>query len=150
MKQEAASHALEQYYSLSEFDRPQTEQDFDALLYKKAIEFMAKETKQYLTEHGGDDAIRSAMARNGYEDQDPLEWLTTCTSAPQDMRMEAMEAVNTLSELPPRLKQIAQKMGSGANVIECAREMKVSIPEAISMQSAARFLAQAFDEEGER
>ncbi len=142
---EAASFAIEKYYSMSEFDRPQTEEDFKAFIYKKALAFMAKEAKQYMTEHGGDDAIRVKMTQQGRDDGDnPLEWLKTCTRSEQEDRLEAMETVDFISELPPQLKQIASKMASGANVIECAKEIGISVEEAMSMQRAVRFIVSGF------
>jgi hypothetical protein len=132
---------------MSEFERPQTEEDFKAFIYKKAMAFMGKEAKQYMTEHGGDDAIRVKMNQQGRDDgDDPLEWLKTCTSSYQDDHMEALDAVRFMSELPPQLKQMAFKMAGGANVIECAKEMNLTVNDAMGMQQAARFLVSAFAE----
>lgn len=142
---DAAAHCLAQYYATSEFDQPTTEEDFRAFCYKESIKFMAQEMKQYHTEHGGDDAIRKTMERQD-NDGDPLEWLTTCSSAEQQTHLEAIEAVDVFSELPPRFKQMASKMAGGANVLECSKEMGLSLPDAINMQKAVRFLIVAFEE----
>jgi hypothetical protein len=149
MKQDAASVALERYYSLSDFDRPQTEDDYKAFVYKTVLAFMGTEARRYGIEHAGDDGARTAAkAMDRSEDDDVLDQIAwqRKTVADQEQKLFVKDTLNLMSELPPDLRRMAEKMGGGANVLECAKEMKLNIEDAISMQSAVRFLVNAFDE----
>lgn len=145
LAEEAASSALADYFSLSDFDRPQSEDDFGKWVYWRCIDYLAKRAKELVRDHSGEKPESEVP-------DDYREWMKRSEHSYAETRLMAWDAVRAIDQLPPEMKRMAYKMAAGANVLEASEEMDMPVVEAITMQRALRRLAQwlSDDEADER
>src|SRR5580658_9611014 len=128
---DASSLIVVNYFALTEFDRPQTIEQFRQFCWPLASRFMSGECRKYSLEHGGDDSVRAHMEKESIEGNgdvlDNIDWLRGAQSSPQFTHVYARQSLERLMQLPPSMSRIALKIADGASLVEASKEMSLDI-----------------------
>lgn len=143
---EASSETLAEFFSMSDFDRPQSENDYGRWTYWRCVNYLSKRSGDLIRDHSGESP--NSDIPTDYT----AAWMKRMDRPEAETRLMAWDAIRSLDHLPPIMKRMAYKMAEGANVLEASEEMEMSVTETIFLQKALRPLVQwlADDEADQR
>lgn len=151
LEEDASSHAMLSYFEMREFDRPQTREEFERFCYWQTRRFTSAAGKTHKTEHGEETLRGSVDAGTPECDVNErawqrVDWLARKENPDQLSRIEVHDVLRLMGDLPPDLKRMAVKIAEGASLPEAAKELGVSLSDAMKMHRAARMLVKWFAE----
>lgn len=144
---------LQAYYETRNDDRPRTEEDFRRSGFWIGLQFIRAELQRHRTEHG-EEVMRAAYkGLTGNKEMDEaaamnrVDWLCSKTRPDQISRVAATQAVEMMDQLTPGFKRMAFKMADGATLPECAKELGMTLTEAMKSQMSLRTIVRWIAEE---